>query len=76
MPEQQSELALLQSVVGDEGDARCLLQAKGAGVRDVVTAASSGLLPRARELELQFGLRVFLPADYLSRWSTQQGLVG
>lgn len=72
----QPDYLWLKQLLGDETDARSLLQAKAAGVRDLVAADSSPLLARPGELEAQTGLRVFRPADYLSRWSTQQRLPG
>jgi hypothetical protein len=72
----QPDYISLKRLLGDETDARDLLQAKSAGVRDLVAADSSPLRARAEELETQVGLRVFRPADYLSRWSTQQRLPG
>jgi len=69
-------LHLSPQLLGDATDAWHLLQAKAAGVRALVAAHSSPLVTRARELEEQVGLRVFRPADYLSRWSTQQRLPG
>jgi hypothetical protein len=57
-------------------DARRVLQARSAGIRDLVAAESSALVHRALELEARTGLRIFRPGDYLSRWSTQQQLPG
>lgn len=74
--DQQPDYSSLQQLLGDASDTWHLLQAKAAGVRDLVAAHSSPLVTRAGELEEQTGLRVFRPADYLSRWSTQQRLPG
>jgi len=60
----------LLAIIGNELDAAALGRARLAGVRDVIAADSSVLLERARELAAE-ELRVFRPADYLSRWSTQ-----
>ncbi len=74
--DQRPDYISLKRLLGDETDAANLLQAKTAGVRDLVAAGSSPLLTRAGELETAVGLRVFRPADYLSRWSTQHRLPG
>ena len=74
--DQRPDYISLKRLLGDETDAANLLQAKTAGVRDLVAAGSSPLLTRAGELETAVGLRVFRPADYLSRWSAQHRLPG
>lgn len=74
--DQDPDYVTLRSLLGDPTDARHVLQARTAGVRDVVAADSSPLLREAGELDARLGLRVFRPADYLSRWSTQQHLPG
>jgi hypothetical protein len=66
-----SGYAALLALVGNGADAASLARARLEGVRDLIAAEPSVLLERARELAAQFELRVFRPADYLSRWSTQ-----
>ncbi|HZE74477.1 MAG TPA: hypothetical protein VE091_04150 [Gemmatimonadales bacterium] len=70
------EYVTLRRILGEGCDAPSLFRARVAGVRDVVAAESSIVLERARELGAQLELRVFRPADYLSRWSTQLQLPG
>jgi len=62
---------VLLRITGSETDAVLLSRARLAGARDVIAAESSVLLEQARELARELDLRVFRPADYLSRWSTQ-----
>ena len=62
---------VLLRITGSESDAVLLSRARVAGARDVIAAESSVLLERARELAAELDLRVFRPADYLSRWSPQ-----
>jgi hypothetical protein len=57
-------------------DARSILHARSFGVRDLVAADSSCAVKKMSKIEGRLGLRVFRPADYLSRWSTQQRLPG
>jgi len=74
--EQSPDFRALADLLENARNARRVLQAKSAGVRDLVAAESSALVHRAVELEARTGLRIFRPADYLSRWSTQQQLPG
>jgi hypothetical protein len=62
--------------LGNAADARSILHARSLGVHDLVAADSSCAVKRMGEIEGRLGLRVFRPADYLSRWSTQQRLHG
>lgn len=73
---ESSEYVTLRRILGEGCDAPALFRARVAGVRDVVAAEASAMLERARELAAQLELRVFRPADYLSRWSTQLHLPG
>ena len=73
---ESSEYVRLRRILGEGCDAPSLFRARVAGVRDVVAAESSIVLEQARELAAQLELRVFRPADYLSRWSTELHLPG
>jgi hypothetical protein len=75
-PVESPEFSALVSFLKNVEDARHVMQARSTGVRDVVAAETSRLVRNAEELEARMGLRVFRPADYLSRWSTQQRLPG
>lgn len=74
--ERSLEFRELADLLESAKDARRVLQARSAGIRDLVAAESSALVHRALELEARTGLRIFRPGDYLSRWSTQQQLPG
>jgi hypothetical protein len=74
--DQSAEYLALQRIVPRSPDLESLFRARVAGVRDVVAADSSVLLARAGELAAHLDLRVFRPAEYLSRWSTQLQLPG
>ena len=76
MSRRTPDFRALADLLENARNARRVLQAKSAGVRDLVAAESSALVRRAVELEARTGLRIFRPADYLSRWSTQQKLPG
>ena len=67
----QADYNVLLRIIGSEVDAAPLLRAREAGARDAIAVESSVLFERSRELITELDLRVFLPADYLSRWSTQ-----
>src|SRR5262249_18546464 len=69
-PDFQALVDLLESA----RNARHVVQARSTGVRDLLAAESSALVRKAPELQTRTGLRIFLPGDYLSRWSTQQQL--
>jgi len=71
-----ADCRVLADWLGNAADARCILHARSLGVRDLVAADSSSAVKKMGEIEGRLGLRVFRPADYLSRWSTQQRLPG
>jgi hypothetical protein len=74
--DQSTEYLTLRRILPRSPDLESLFRARVAGVRDVVAADSSVLLAQARELAAHLDLRVFRPAEYLSRWSTQLQLPG
>jgi hypothetical protein len=71
-----ADCRVLADWLGNAADARFVLHARSLGVRDLVAADSSSVVKNMGEIERRLGLRVFRPADYLSRWSTQQRLPG